>query len=100
MAENRRVDPPESFELDDLDRLRSVAEEAAAIGARVVAEADRSSPARSEAKGQGDYVTDVDRRSEVAIRAFLERATPDVPVLGEEEGGRRGHAYWAVDPLD
>jgi myo-inositol-1(or 4)-monophosphatase len=45
-------------------------------------------------------VTEVDRRSEDVIRTFLERASPDIPVLGEEEGGSAGDRFWAVDPLD
>jgi myo-inositol-1(or 4)-monophosphatase len=53
-----------------------------------------------EAKGAGDYVTDVDRRSEEAITRILTEEAPDIPVLGEEEGGRRGSRYWLVDPLD
>jgi myo-inositol-1(or 4)-monophosphatase len=57
-------------------------------------------PWEAEEKGRGDYVTAVDRESEQAIRAFLDRATPGIPVLGEEEGGRRTETYWAVDPLD
>jgi myo-inositol-1(or 4)-monophosphatase len=88
-----------AFEPSELARLREVADEAAALGADIVTEAgERSSP--GVVKGHGDYVTDVDRRSEEAIRAFLERATPDIPMLGEEGGGGHGETYWAVDPLD
>src|SRR5919108_439512 len=60
-----------------------------------------SRPAGSaEAKGAGDYVPDVDRRSEEAITRILIDEAPDIPVLGEEEGGRQGKRYWLVDPLD
>ena len=31
---------------------------------------------------------------------MLSRLTPDIPMLGEEAGGRRGDTFWAVDPLD
>jgi len=88
--------------LDDADiaRALAVAEEAAGVGAAVVARWQGERAAGSELKGAGDYVTAVDRESEEAIRAFLGRATPEVPVVGEEEGGRRGPTYWAVDPLD
>jgi myo-inositol-1(or 4)-monophosphatase len=70
------------------------------VGARVVAEASR--PQEIDEKAAGDYVTEVDRASESAIRAFLADATPDVPMLGEEGGGGATDApmYWAVDPLD
>jgi myo-inositol-1(or 4)-monophosphatase len=86
----------------DLERLWRVSDEACARGSEVVFAA--SSTTRfgrdAESKGVGDWVTDADRASEEAIRSFLEAATPDVPVLGEEEGGERGERYWAVDPLD
>jgi myo-inositol-1(or 4)-monophosphatase len=94
------VDEALPFGPEELDRLRAIAAEAAGIGAQVVAEAAGRARGAGEVKGQGDYVTEVDRQSEAAIRAFLERTTPDIPVLGEEEGGHRGRAYWAVDPLD
>ena len=89
-----------SFGPSDLTHLREVAEQAASIGAHIVAEAAKPSGVGGELKGEGDYVTDVDRQSESAVREFLERSTPDIPVLGEEGGGRRAAAYWAVDPLD
>jgi myo-inositol-1(or 4)-monophosphatase len=81
--------------------LRDVAERAARIGAGVVASAPR--PTDVDEKAAGDYVTEVDRASEAAIRAFLASETPEVPMLGEESGGRGiGDAplYWVVDPLD
>ncbi len=83
----------------DLKHLRQVAQEAADVGAGIVAaRSGRQEAARS--KGPGDYVTAVDRESEAAIRSFLAGATPDIPVVAEEGGGDRGEAYWAVDPLD
>jgi myo-inositol-1(or 4)-monophosphatase len=87
---------------DDLDRLWRVADEACARGAEVVFGAASTSRfgADAESKGVGDWVTAADRASEEAIREYLDRATPDVPVLGEEEGGDRGERFWAVDPLD
>jgi len=33
----------------------------------------------AEAKGAGDYVTEVDRASEHAIREVLGQGTPDIP---------------------
>jgi myo-inositol-1(or 4)-monophosphatase len=79
--------------------LRGVAEGAVRAGGRVIAAAAR--PEVVDEKAAGDYVTEVDRASEDAIRAFLARATPDVPMLGEETGGSTdAPVYWAVDPLD
>jgi len=54
----------------------------------------------AERKGAGDYVTEVDRRSEARVRDALAAATPGIPVLGEESGGERAERYWLVDPLD
>jgi myo-inositol-1(or 4)-monophosphatase len=78
--------------------LAALARRAALAGGEVIRSARRSGPA--ESKGAGDYVTEVDRASERAIRAVLQRELPGVPVVGEEEGGRPGPRYWLVDPLD
>jgi myo-inositol-1(or 4)-monophosphatase len=80
--------------------LRAIAEEAAGVGSRIVAEAFSRARQPGERKGAGDYVTEVDRTSEEAIREHLAGATPDIPVLAEEGGGSAGERYWAVDPLD
>ncbi len=94
----RRV-APSSVSADGLERFRDVAERAARVGAGVVASARR--PEAVDAKAAGDYVTEVDRASEDAIRAFLAGATPDVPMLGEESGGSSdAPVHWVVDPLD
>jgi myo-inositol-1(or 4)-monophosphatase len=53
-----------------------------------------------ELKGHADYVTEVDRAAEAAIRAVLGQEGPGIPVLGEELGGREADRYWLVDPLD
>lgn len=54
----------------------------------------------AERKGRADYVTEVDRRAEEAVREVLEKETPGLQVLGEELGGREADEYWLVDPLD
>jgi myo-inositol-1(or 4)-monophosphatase len=80
--------------------MRDVAERGVLRGAEIVRE--RTERAATE-KGAGDYVTDVDVASERAIVELLRTETPDVPVLGEEEGGARlsaGGRAWVVDPLD
>ncbi|HET9724552.1 MAG TPA: inositol monophosphatase family protein [Actinomycetota bacterium] len=75
-----------------------LAEVAARLGGEVVAAA-LGTGAAVDVKGAGDYVTEIDRRSEHAIASFLEGAT-GVPVVGEERGGHPGERYWLVDPLD
>ncbi len=48
-----------------------------------------------------DLVTEWDTRVEEQIRAALTRATPAIPVVGEEAGGDDSAARrWLVDPID
>ena len=51
-------------------------------------------------KGRADLVTQIDLNSEALIRAHLTAALPDIPILGEEEGGKKQATQWIVDPLD
>jgi len=58
------------------------------------------------AKANASPVTEADHQSEALIAAGLRAATPDIPVIAEEEIGggymppRAGRTYWLVDPLD
>jgi myo-inositol-1(or 4)-monophosphatase len=82
-----------------LEDLTAIAVDAALEGGRVIlAGSERRG---GSTKGRpGDYVTEVDLASERAIAAFLGAATPDIRVLGEEEGGALSGRSWVVDPLD
>jgi len=82
---------------EDLERFREVAAKAALAGGRVIRFSGVPEP---ELKGHADYVTEVDRAAEAAIRAVLGPEGPGIPVLGEELGGREADRYWLVDPLD
>jgi myo-inositol-1(or 4)-monophosphatase len=84
-------------EREDLERYREVAARAALAAGRVILDAPMP---QAERKGRADYVTEVDRRAEEAIRDVLEKETPGVEVLGEELGGSEADRYWLVDPLD
>lgn len=84
-------------EREELERLRLVAERATHAAGRVIL--DSPMPA-AELKGRADYVTEVDRRAEEAVRGVLEQETPGVPVVGEELGGNPASEYWLVDPVD
>jgi myo-inositol-1(or 4)-monophosphatase len=84
----------------DLAQLARIAERAARAGGTTILSADPVAIDAAERKGAGDYVTAVDRASEAAIVALLAEATPSIPVVGEEGGGRAGESYWLVDPLD
>jgi myo-inositol-1(or 4)-monophosphatase len=83
-------------ELDEaLAIARAVADQAAALlrGARPSVIRTKTDPR--------DLVTEWDLRAEEQIRAALARATPAIPVLGEEGGGDEGAARrWLVDPID
>ena len=57
--------------------LLELAERAAVRGGELVAREGLAPVA--EAKGAGDYVTEVDRASEQAIREVLGEGTPDIP---------------------
>jgi myo-inositol-1(or 4)-monophosphatase len=52
-------------------------------------------------KGRRDLVTEADLASERLIRERLSQLTPDIPVVGEEEGGEReAPRVWYCDPID
>jgi myo-inositol-1(or 4)-monophosphatase len=86
------------------DAMQEVATRAAVRGGDVIRGASDPTARASLAEDKGvpgDYVTRVDRASEAAIRALLAERTPDIPVVGEEEGGSQAaDRYWLVDPLD
>lgn len=55
---------------------------------------------RVDHKGEVDLVTEADLACEEAIREYLARNTPGIPILAEEQGGDRASTCWLVDPLD
>jgi myo-inositol-1(or 4)-monophosphatase len=81
------------------ERLLEVAREAALRGGEVILRAGHGAQPAEE-KGSGDYVTEIDRRSEETIGRHLGAGAPGIPVLGEEAGGAPTERYWSVDPLD
>jgi myo-inositol-1(or 4)-monophosphatase len=85
---------------DELERLLAVAKDAAAAASALLARA-RPHEIRTKANPR-DLVTEWDLASEELIRARLASGTPDIPVLGEEEGGAGAGAprRWLVDPID
>lgn len=82
------------------DALLPYALEAVAIAGELV----RSRmPGPVFAKGDRDMATELDFAVERAVRAHLRERTPDIAVLGEEEGvsGESGsELLWALDPID
>jgi myo-inositol-1(or 4)-monophosphatase len=85
---------------EERDRLLAVATAAARLGGAVVAEGFGAVASGVVAKAPGDYVSEVDLRSEARVREALERDAPGIDFFGEEGGGERGELGWMVDPLD
>jgi myo-inositol-1(or 4)-monophosphatase len=83
----------------DLDALLGAAVTAAHRGGAIVRDAFGAARNVVE-KAPGDWVSDTDTASERAVREELLRAFPEIPVVGEEEGGDTAALGWLVDPLD
>ena len=85
----------------DLARLLLAAERAVDTGARTLRQG-RSHIGALIGKGDRDFATDVDLRIESEVRALLVEATPEIPFLGEEEGGgiQLDEVRWVLDPID
>lgn len=77
------------------------AEHAVDLGGRILRQG-RSHIGALIAKGDRDFATEVDLNVESAVKAALLAAVPEIPFLGEEEGGSLGgeEARWVLDPID
>ncbi len=74
-----------------------VAREAGAL----VLKGYRSRPAYERKQSYADLVTEHDLASEAWIRRRLAELTPDIAIVGEEQGGSPSPApTWYVDPID
>jgi len=53
-------------------------------------------------KGDRDMVSEIDLAVEDRVRSFLQRGTPEIGFLGEENGGTGSDAHltWTLDPVD
>jgi myo-inositol-1(or 4)-monophosphatase len=87
--------------MKDPDELLTIAQEAVEIGYRLLT---TSGPGQIHEKGDRDLVTDLDLQIQREIRAYLEKATPGMDFLGEEQGGgaldETVDYVWALDPID
>jgi myo-inositol-1(or 4)-monophosphatase len=78
----------------------AVAREVASDAAQLIMQGYRASVAVTE-KGRADLVTAYDLASEKLIRAQLQARTPDIAIVGEEQGGELGDGLtWVCDPID
>ena len=82
--------------MNDIDVAVEAAHAAGAILKR-----HEDGPTQIHHKGAIDLVTEIDLSCEQAIRDVLTARTPDIPILGEEQGGdTEAPTTWIVDPLD
>jgi myo-inositol-1(or 4)-monophosphatase len=88
--------------LGEVERFLDLARRAAESGGvQLKAHFGRLEQVREKGRN-GDLVTEADLAAEAAVLGFLEAETPEVGVLAEESGRRRGSGAleWCVDPLD
>lgn len=86
----------------DTSAMLAIARSAAALGAELLGKAELREVA---AKGDRDFVTDLDLRIEEEVRRYLAEATPTVGFLGEETASagsdpQDAGAMWVLDPID
>ena len=84
------------------EELARIALEVATEAAELLHEGFRRHPAVRE-KGRADLVTEYDFASERLIRERLAERTPELAIVGEEQGGSpagAGGLTWYCDPLD
>jgi len=87
-----------------IDDPASVAERAARAGGETAAETFRGRLDVETKENEADLVTQADRAAQRTVLSELRDATPDVPIVAEEEDARKevpaeGPA-WIVDPID
>lgn len=84
-------------------KFLSIATEAAMIGNRILMNRFNAHDIRVSKKADETWVTDVDIETEKEISQYLQKHTPDIPILAEETtpAYRTQKGYkWIVDPLD
>ncbi len=70
-------------------------------GKIIMRSADRIDALTITAKGQNDFVSEVDHEAEAEIVATLRKAFPDHGIYAEEGSMHKGDEYrWIIDPLD
>nr|WP_042191557.1 inositol monophosphatase family protein [Kibdelosporangium sp. MJ126-NF4]CEL20152.1 Inositol-1-monophosphatase [Kibdelosporangium sp. MJ126-NF4]CTQ97377.1 Inositol-1-monophosphatase (EC 3.1.3.25) [Kibdelosporangium sp. MJ126-NF4] len=84
----------------DHAELMPIASQAVSMARKII---QQRAPFSVAAKGERDMVTDVDLAVEEAVRNFLAKETPDIRLVGEEQG-QSGAAdstlWWVLDPID
>jgi myo-inositol-1(or 4)-monophosphatase len=86
-----------------MQSLLAVAKQAARLGGDVInLGAQNLSSLNVEQKTLHDYVSEIDRNSEIAVTKTVHGVFPDHQIVGEEYGivGSNADVQWVVDPLD
>lgn len=84
---------------EQLQRLTQIALDIAQEAAALALAGHRREVAPTE-KGMADLVTQYDVASERLIRQRLAERTPELAVVGEEQGGTPSGPTWYCDPID
>jgi myo-inositol-1(or 4)-monophosphatase len=90
---------PAAVTKERLEQLARIALEVAEEAAALVVRGYRTAVASTE-KARSDLVTAYDMESERLIRERLAARTPDLAIVGEEQGGEAHGPTWYCDPLD
>jgi myo-inositol-1(or 4)-monophosphatase len=84
---------------EQLSSLAGIALEVATEAAALVLRGYRTGVVSRE-KARADLVTEYDVQSERLVRKRLAEHTPEIAVVGEEEGGQSKGPTWYCDPID
>lgn len=82
--------------------LMNIAIKAARSASKIIVRAvDRLDTIVIEEKRHNDFVTEIDKMSELEIIRIIRESYPDHAILGEEGGAVGDHEYtWIIDPID
>jgi histidinol phosphatase-like enzyme (inositol monophosphatase family) len=93
--------PPPLHDRPTLEALAAIASAAADAAGAAIRPHFRTQLA-ADLKADASPVTLADQGAEAAIRAVLAERTPNIPILGEEQGGTATDQgdLWVIDPID
>ncbi len=90
---------PAAVTPERMHQLARIALEVAQEAAVLVLRGYRTAPASAE-KARHDLVTEFDLQSERLLRQRLGQRTPELALVGEEQGGEASGPTWYCDPID